>query len=157
VAKPRRDDFPNNYVGDLVETPRGWVVVPPTACPDGHDSSDGGWSVSSVWCTCNGRHMAWRCSCGNFIYAPQPGVECRIREVSPLVLLLPAETSSVTAKGDRYVAERIWSWARGEVMLDDVGPSRNLQFMQDSLPLVDWPKYAEELAEKVRELRHGDD
>jgi len=78
-------------------------------------------------------------------------------EVSPLVLLLPAETSSVTAKGDRYVAERIWSWARGEVMLDDVGPSRNLQFMQDSLPLVDWPKYAEELAEKVRELRHGDD
>jgi hypothetical protein len=25
------------------------VVVPPTACPDGHDYSASGWSVSSVW------------------------------------------------------------------------------------------------------------
>jgi hypothetical protein len=29
-----RDGFPNNYVGDLVETDRGWVVVAPTCCPD---------------------------------------------------------------------------------------------------------------------------
>src|SRR5271156_5753461 len=36
MAEPRRDDFPNNFVGDLVHTERGWVVVPPTACPDGH-------------------------------------------------------------------------------------------------------------------------
>jgi integrase len=48
VAKPRRDDFPNNFVGDLVPTERGWVVVPPTCCPDGHAYSDPGWSVSSV-------------------------------------------------------------------------------------------------------------
>jgi hypothetical protein len=27
VAEPR-DDFPNNYVGDLVPTERGWLVVP---------------------------------------------------------------------------------------------------------------------------------
>jgi hypothetical protein len=27
VAGPRRDDFPNNYVGDLVHDERGWVVV----------------------------------------------------------------------------------------------------------------------------------
>jgi hypothetical protein len=70
VADRRRDDFPNNFVGDLVRTERGWVVVPPTCCPAGHDYGDGGWSV---WCTCNGRHMAWRCRCGAVLYAPQPG------------------------------------------------------------------------------------
>jgi uncharacterized protein YegP (UPF0339 family) len=37
----RRDDFPNNFVGDLVKTDRGWVVVPPTYCPAGHDYGDG--------------------------------------------------------------------------------------------------------------------
>jgi hypothetical protein len=61
---PRRDDFPNNFVGDLVPTDHGWMVVPPTCCPDGHNYGDDGWSVSSVRCTCNGRHMAWRCWCG---------------------------------------------------------------------------------------------
>jgi hypothetical protein len=81
---PRRDEFPNHFVGDLVQTERGWVVVPPSACPDGHDYGDGGWSVSSVWCTCNGRHMAWRCPCGKSIFAPQPGIDCRIRERGPV-------------------------------------------------------------------------
>ena len=76
-----RDEFPNNYVGDLVHTERGWVVVPPTCCPDGHDYSDPGWSVSSVWCTCNDRHMALRCWCGTSVYAPQPGQHCRIRDI----------------------------------------------------------------------------
>ena len=36
MAKPRRDDFPNHFVGDLVPTERGWEVVPATCCPDGH-------------------------------------------------------------------------------------------------------------------------
>jgi hypothetical protein len=49
VAEPRRDEFPNNFVGDLVQTERGWTVVPPTCCPDGHSYGDQGWSVSSVW------------------------------------------------------------------------------------------------------------
>jgi hypothetical protein len=31
-----RDEFPNHFVGDLVHTERGWVVVPPTCSPDGH-------------------------------------------------------------------------------------------------------------------------
>ena len=52
MAESRRDEFPNNFVGDLVPTERGWVVVPPTCCLDGHNYSDGGWSVSSVWRTC---------------------------------------------------------------------------------------------------------
>jgi hypothetical protein len=60
VADPR-DEFPNNFVGDLMPADKGWVVVPPTSCPDGHSYTDPGWSVSSVWCTCNGRHMMWRC------------------------------------------------------------------------------------------------
>jgi hypothetical protein len=86
VADSRRDDFPNNFVGDLVPTDRGWIVVPPTCCPDGHDYSDDGWSVSSVWCTCNGRHMAWRCWCGRSIYAPQPGPHCRLRDIGPVAM-----------------------------------------------------------------------
>lgn len=85
MAEPR-DEFPNNFAGDLVRTERGWVVVPPTYCPDGHSYSDGGWSVSSVWCTCNGRHTAWRCHCGAALYAPKPGPHCRIRDRSPVTM-----------------------------------------------------------------------
>jgi hypothetical protein len=48
VADRRRDDFPNNFVGDQVKTERGWTVVPPTCCLAGHDYGDPGWSVSSV-------------------------------------------------------------------------------------------------------------
>ena len=77
MADLRRDDFPNHYVGDLVQTERGWVVVPPTCCPDGHRYGETGWSVSAVWCSCNDRHMAWRCHCGAALYAPQPGPHCR--------------------------------------------------------------------------------
>ncbi len=40
VADPRRDNFPNNFVGDLVPTEHGWMVVPPTCCPDGHAYAD---------------------------------------------------------------------------------------------------------------------
>ena len=79
VAEPR-DEFPNNFVGDLVQTERGWVVMPPTCCAAGHDYGDGGWSVSSVWCTCNGRHMEWRCHCGATLYAPH----CRLRDRGPV-------------------------------------------------------------------------
>jgi hypothetical protein len=70
---PLRDDFPNNFVGDLVKTDRGWVVVRPTCCPVGHDYDERGWSANAVWCTCNPRHMAWRCGCGAVLYAPQAG------------------------------------------------------------------------------------
>ncbi len=42
----RRDDFPAHFVGDLVPTERGWVVVPPTSCPNGHDYGEDRWSVS---------------------------------------------------------------------------------------------------------------
>lgn len=80
VTDPCRDDFPNNFVGDLVRHTRGWVVVPPTCCPEGHDYGDTGWSVSSVWCTCNGRHTARRYCCGATLYAPQPGPPCCIRD-----------------------------------------------------------------------------
>jgi hypothetical protein len=84
MAAPRRAGFLNHYVGDLVHTNRGWVVVPPTCCPAGHDYGDGGWSVSAVWCTCNTRHMEWRCYCGKSIFAPQPGQDCRVRDRGPV-------------------------------------------------------------------------
>jgi hypothetical protein len=67
-----------------VPTDRGWVVVPPTCCPAAHDYGDDGWSVSSVWCTCNSRHLAWRCWCGAVLYAPQPGQHCRLRDRGPV-------------------------------------------------------------------------
>ena len=66
--------------GGTRQTGRGWVVVPLTCCPDDHDYGDGGWSVSSVWCACNDRHMEWRCHCGAALYAPQPVPHCRLRE-----------------------------------------------------------------------------
>src|SRR5271168_3933416 len=53
MAKYRRDEFPSHYVGDLVPTERGWVVVEPTACLAGHPYGDAGWSVSSVVCLPN--------------------------------------------------------------------------------------------------------
>ena len=58
MAESPRDEFPNHFVGDLAPKDRGWVVVPPTCCPGGHDYSDRGWSVSAVWCTCNGRRLS---------------------------------------------------------------------------------------------------
>lgn len=80
-----RDEFPNNYVGDLVRTARGWVVVPPTACPQyGHPISDPGWSVSAPWCLAEHRHMAWRCWCGATVYAPRLGPRCQIRDIGPV-------------------------------------------------------------------------
>jgi hypothetical protein len=85
VAEPS-DEFPNNYVGDLVPTERGRVVVPPTCCPDGHHYNEPGWSVSSVWCTCNDRHMAWRCWCGSGLYAPQPGPHCDKRRTGLIAI-----------------------------------------------------------------------
>jgi hypothetical protein len=60
-------------------------------------------------------------------------------------------TGNVCAR-DRYVAEVIWAWARGDAMLDDAGPSRLMQFLQDSHPLLDWSRVAEEIAEKVLHL-----
>lgn len=84
AAGKRADEFPNHFVGDLVETDRGWVVVPPTCCPAGHDFKEG-WSVSRVWCSCSSvGHMGWRCWCGKSIYAPQPGPDCRIRDRGPV-------------------------------------------------------------------------
>src|SRR5581483_5182607 len=80
------DEFPNNFVGDLVKSDRGtWTVVPPTACPDGHPYSDPGWSVTTTGCSCNGfRHYAWRCWCGATVYAPQLGPHCRVRDIIPV-------------------------------------------------------------------------
>jgi len=56
MAEPRRDAFPNNYVGDLVPTDRGWVVVPPrhvrTWSDRGRETRARG---SRRWCSANGK------------------------------------------------------------------------------------------------------
>jgi hypothetical protein len=64
VVEPRRDNFPNNFVGDLVAAVGGWVVIPPTYCPDGHAYSDPGWSVSSVGVAMSLRLSALRAPAG---------------------------------------------------------------------------------------------
>jgi hypothetical protein len=94
------EEFPNNYVGDLVQTDRGWVVVAPTCCPDGHSYGQPGWSVSSVWCACGDRHMAWRCWCGMSVYAPQRGPHCRIRNVGPVSMWEDDHRRSFGASAD---------------------------------------------------------
>lgn len=65
VVESPRDEFPSNFVGGLVHTGRGSVVVPPTCCPDGHAYTDAGWSVSSVWLVGVRRVFSCRCQRGN--------------------------------------------------------------------------------------------
>lgn len=48
VAGRRRDEFPNHYVGELVQTDRGCVVVEPTSCPAGHEYGSGWFSQLRV-------------------------------------------------------------------------------------------------------------
>jgi len=56
VTDRRRDVFPNNFVGDLVQTERGWTVVPPTCCPatvtairDGRSARSGAPATAGTW------------------------------------------------------------------------------------------------------------
>jgi hypothetical protein len=64
--------------------------------------------------------------------------------VSPLALLLSAETSSLVPKGKTYPPERVWDWAIG---LDALGGDV-IAFMRDSNPLR-----ASEMESWLREMR----
>lgn len=97
-----RDEFPNHFVGDLVPTERGWVVVPPTCCPDGHAYTDPGWKVAAVWWSCGDRHMEWRCHCGATLYAPQPGPHCRIRDRGPVSMHEDEQRQAADDGTDRF-------------------------------------------------------
>lgn len=74
-------------------------------------------------------------------------------EVSPLVLLLPTDTSSLTAARPPWAAEDIWLWATGSRALP--GQENALQFMRDSNPLTDWSQIEGDIAREIRRL--GDD
>lgn len=74
-------------------------------------------------------------------------------DVSVLALLLPAETSSLTAATRPWDAPVIWSWATGSRGLP--GHSDELMFLRDSNPLTDWDTVAGDLAKEIRRL--GDD
>lgn len=68
-------------VGELVQTRKGWIVTPPTHCPNGHDL--GPRRVSVVHLPCGGAHSGghtlWRCNeCGEAISHPAAGSACRI-------------------------------------------------------------------------------
>lgn len=74
-------------------------------------------------------------------------------EVSPLVLLLPTETSSLTAARPPWGPEEIWSWATGSRGLP--GQPDELIFLRDSNPLTDWSKVEGDIAREIKRL--GDD
>lgn len=78
MERPPRDNFPNAYVGDLVETPTGWAVVAPLYCPNWHRIDEPGGNHRSLACDCGKRHYTWTCHCGGTIYAPKLGPSCRI-------------------------------------------------------------------------------
>ena len=56
-------------------------------------------------------------------------------EVSPLVLLLPVEATSLVPQGVEYDAESVWQWASGSKALTEENAFR---FIRDSNPLYDW-------------------
>jgi transcriptional regulator with XRE-family HTH domain len=77
-------------------------------------------------------------------------------DVSPLALLLPTETSSVTSQGDQYPAEQIWGWGEGQGPLPpdlEIG-LRYLRFRRDSNPLVDWSEIRGDIAQEIANLGH---
>jgi transcriptional regulator with XRE-family HTH domain len=81
-------------------------------------------------------------------------------EVSPLALLLPIETSSVTSQGDQYPAHEIWEWAEGRQTLppdplptDRAYGLRHLRFLSDSNPLIDWSQVMGDIAGEMEEMR----
>lgn len=73
-------------------------------------------------------------------------------DVSPLALLLPADTSSLVAGRPPWDVESIWLWASGSRALP--GDPDGLIFLRDSNPLTDWSRVEGDIAEEVRRLGH---
>jgi transcriptional regulator with XRE-family HTH domain len=81
-------------------------------------------------------------------------------DVSPLALLLPTATSSITSLGDQYPAEQIWAWGEGQQPLppdplptDRAYGLRYLRFRWDSNPLIDWSQVTGDIAGPMEEMR----
>jgi len=69
------DDFPNNGVGDLVRTDRGWASSA-TCCPTAtHPATE--MFGQLVWGPCNERANGLRPRLRRMRYAPKPGQHCR--------------------------------------------------------------------------------
>jgi hypothetical protein len=104
-------------------------VVPPTCCPEGHDYGEDGWSVSSVWCTCNGRHMAWRCWCGAVLRAAARAALLTPRHRTPTALGTADEHTTVVPDlhPTQAAPELAWSAEPEPEPEPDPGPPLLLQ------------------------------
>lgn len=68
-------------VGDLIRTRKGWTVVPPTACPNGHPLTGGRVLVGHMPCAgpFPGGHTTWSCrACDATVYAPALTEQCEL-------------------------------------------------------------------------------
>ena len=101
--------------------------MPPTCCPEGHDYGEDGWSVSSVWCTCNGRHMAWRCWCGAVLRARSPGRAADSETSTPTALGAADEHTTVVLDLHPTQAAPELAWSAEPEPEPDPGPPLLLQ------------------------------
>ncbi len=76
-VRPRRYTGAVNEVGDMVLGINGeWMVRPPENCGCGHLLA-GNCIVAAQPCSCQDRHMSWRCdTCGHITYGPALGPDC---------------------------------------------------------------------------------
>ena len=74
----------------LRRTDRGWVVEPPTVCPNTHRLAPGQVLVGNQPCTCRGGHLGWTCRlCGATSYLPSVRVDCSLLVGAAAVRSLP--------------------------------------------------------------------
>jgi hypothetical protein len=68
-------------VGELVQTAKGWQVVAPSHCPNGHHFSPGRVLVGHQVCGGEdpGGHTTWTClECDATVYVPEIGPVCEV-------------------------------------------------------------------------------
>jgi hypothetical protein len=64
-------DYRRNVIGELHETPKGWLLQAPTECINGHPLGPGRMLVGHQRCTCRGGHLSWTClTCDATFYWP---------------------------------------------------------------------------------------
>jgi hypothetical protein len=66
-------------IGELHETPRGWVLEGPAECANGHRLGLGRYLVSRQPCSCAGGHLMWTCrQCEDTTYWPPVDPTCSL-------------------------------------------------------------------------------
>ncbi len=61
----------------VLNTDGQWMILPPERCGRGH-LLKGNCLVNSVPCSCGPRHHRWECNCGDVVYGPALGPDCKL-------------------------------------------------------------------------------